>query len=305
LHTNSAAGVIPRLIDLGVSPQILAAALSVSIAQRLVRKVCTKCSEKILANQKEEQIIRDILIEAEKNAKPIGDYGMRSDQEIFITRGRGCAACNQTGYKGRIGIYEAIITDDTIEELLNQKPSEQDVRRVAEKQGLLNMREDGILKVLNGITSFEEIRKVIDLDIKNITQTDSLRHEITHKIEAIDNITPIMAPSNINPSAILNTKSIEISLLVDYLRSLEHQQIINPDDNVGPQIAKIQTTILELLKNSDINALYNPPKETNKTHQKFTRLAEDLSDMHEQQRQNPEIDMSVKLRRVREEIEHH
>ena len=134
LHTNGAAGVIPRLIDLGVSPQILAASLSVSLAQRLVRKVCTACSYQESANEKEKKTIIDVLEEAQKNDKPLSEYGVSVDQEIILTRSKGCEKCNDTGYKGRIGIFEAIITDEHIEELLNKMPSEQEVQKVAEKQ---------------------------------------------------------------------------------------------------------------------------------------------------------------------------
>lgn len=297
LHTNSAAGVIPRLIDLGVSPQILAAALSVSIAQRLVRKVCKDCAIEVEPTPAQEQLIRDILLEAKKNNKPIADYGMSVDQKIMFSKGSGCEICNKTGYKGRIGIYEAIITDDTIEELLNQKPSEQDVRRVAEKQGLLNMREDGVIKILNGTTTLEEIQKVIDLEIKQITQTDVTDIPIS-KPSIIEN-------NQINPEALFNTKSTEISLLIDYLRTLEHQQMIDPEHDISSQINKVQTTVVDLLKHSNAEKVFDKPKNFADTHKKFSRLADDLSDMHQHQQQNPEIDMSEKLRRIREEIEHH
>ena len=295
LHTNSAAGVIPRLIDLGVSPQILAAALSVSIAQRLVRKICKNCSKQSLPNQRQETLIRNILKEALKNNKPLADYGMNIDQKIMLSKGSGCSECNGTGYKGRIGLFEAIITDDTIEELLNKKPSEQDVRRVAEKQGLLNMREDGIIKILNGTTTLEEVEKVIDLEIKQLTTIK----------QSQDSSEKIIDHTNINPQALFTNKSIEISLLIDYLRSLEHQQMINPDHDVSHQINKVQSTILDLLKHTNAEAIFNQSNNFADTHKKFTRIADDLSNMHTQQMQNPNIDMSEKIRRVREEIEQH
>jgi len=295
LHTNSAAGVIPRLIDLGVSPQILAAALSVSIAQRLVRKICKNCIQQTAPTERQENLIRDILKEAIKNKKPLADYGMSIDQKIMLSKGSGCSECNGTGYKGRIGLFEAIITDETIEELLNKKPSEQDVRRVAEKQGLLNMREDGIIKILDGTTTLEEVEKVIDMEIKQQT----INKQTPQSSEKIINNTKI------NPQSMFNTKSIEISLLIDYLRSLEQQQMINSDHDISDQINKVQLTILDLLKHTNAEAIFNKPENFADTHKKFTRLADDLSDMHTQQVHNPNIDMSQKLRRIREEIEHH
>jgi hypothetical protein len=295
LHTNSAAGVIPRLIDLGVSPQILAAALSVSIAQRLVRKICKNCIQQTAPTERQENLIRDILKKAIKNKKPLADYGMSIDQKIMLSKGSGCSECNGTGYKGRIGLFEAIITDETIEELLNKKPSEQDVRRVAEKQGLLNMREDGIIKILDGTTTLEEVEKVIDMEIKQQT----INKQTPQSSEKIINNTKI------NPQSMFNTKSIEISLLIDYLRSLEQQQMINSDHDISDQINKVQLTILDLLKHTNAEAIFNKPENFADTHKKFTRLADDLSDMHTQQVHNPNIDMSQKLRRIREEIEHH
>ncbi|MCI5051419.1 MAG: type II/IV secretion system protein [Candidatus Pacebacteria bacterium] len=305
LHTNSAAGVIPRLIDLGVSPQILAAALSVSIAQRLVRKVCEHCKEEVQPTEKEEATIRDILLEADRNNKNLHDYGLAIDQEIKLFKGRGCEACNGTGYKGRIGLYEAIITDDKIEELLNQKPSEQDVRKVAEKQGLLNMREDGVVKILNGITSLDEVKKVIDLNIKNITQDDSDEDSENNISSKLGKKQTIINTQEINPEAVFNTKSVEISLLIDYLRSLEDRQRIDPEHDISHQIQKVQTTILELLKHSQAEETFNESKDFAKTHKKFKGLADDLEEMHQHQLHNPGIDMSDKIRQIREEIEHH
>lgn len=298
LHTNSAAGVIPRLIDLGISPQILAAALSVSLAQRLVRKICQECKSEVPATSEQEKTIRNILNAAVENAKPLHEYGLSVDQEIMLTRGKGCSHCNNTGYKGRIGIFEAIITDELIEELLGQEPSEQEVRRVAEKQGLLSMREDGIIKILNGTTSFDEVAKVVDLEIKKITKTN--------KEALVDtNHESIIEPTNIHPQALFSNKSLEISLLTDYLKQLEHQQIVNPEKNVADQIKKVQTTILDLLKNSQAPEIFDEEDDFATTHKTFTRLADDLDEMHEHQVHNPHIDMSQKIRRVREEIEHH
>ena len=302
LHTNSAAGVIPRLIDLGVSPQILAAALSVSLAQRLVRKVCQNCKYQESPTPEEEELLRDILKEAVKNGKPIHEYNIAVDQEIMLTRGRGCDVCNGTGYKGRIGLFEAIITDELIEELLGKEPSEQEVRRVAEKQGLLNMREDGVIKILNGSTSLEEVKKVVDLYIKNITKTDV--DDTSHNNETFD-ITPIINTQSMNPQALFNTKSVEISLLIDYLRKLEDEQTLNPEKDIRHNIKLVQTTILDLLKHTQAEDMFDASEDFAETHKTFKRFSDDLSELHEHQKQNPHIDMSQKLRRVREEIENH
>lgn len=298
LHTNSAAGVIPRLIDLGVSPQILAAALSVSLAQRLVRKVCESCKEQYDPSPEDEELLRDILRDAVKNDKPIHEYGLSENQEIKLTRGKGCEKCNGTGYKGRIGIFEAIITDDLIEEILNKSPTEQEVRRIAQKQGLLNMREDGVIKILKGITSLDEVRKVVDLYIKNITKTDNS----TEPMVSAESIIKLDA---MNPEALFNSKSIEISLLVDYLKKLENEQLINPEKDVTPHIHQLRITINDLLKQSNAEDVFDEKENFAQTHKTFSRIVDDLGELHDHATQNPNIDMSQKLRRVREEIEHH
>ena len=251
LHTNSAAGVIPRLIDLGISPQILAASLSVSLAQRLVRKVCEHCKYTEVPNKEEEILIRDILIKAVSNNKPIHEYGIDKNQNILLTRGRGCEQCNNTGYKGRIGLFEVIITDDLVEELLNKKPSEQEVRRVAEKQGLLNIREDGVVKILNGVTSLEEVRKVIDLDIQNITKEETKKKSNTQTIQTTQ--------SFISGS----DKNTEMSLLIDYLRILEQKQTLQPDIDITEKINLIKTTIIDILENT--KAVKHKTQNTNTT----------------------------------------
>jgi type IV pilus assembly protein PilB len=298
LHTNSAAGVIPRLIDLGVSPQILAAALSVSLAQRLVRKVCESCKEQYDPSPEDEELLRDILRDAVKNDKPIHEYGLSENQEIKLTRGKGCEKCNGTGYKGRIGIFEAIITDDLIEEILNKSPTEQEVRRIAQKQGLLNMREDGVIKILKGTTSLDEVRKVVDLYIKNITKTDNS----TEPMVSAESIIKLDA---MNPEALFNSKSIEISLLVDYLKKLENEQLINPEKDVTPHIHQLRITINDLLKQSNAEDVFDEKENFAQTHKTFSRIVDDLGELHDHATQNPNIDMSQKLRRVREEIEHH
>jgi type IV pilus assembly protein PilB len=163
LHTNNAGGVIPRLIDLGVNPKILVSALTLSMAQRLVRKLCPICKTKRDPSIAEETIIRKILTEAVAENKNIGAYGIKVDQKIELYVPVGCDKCN-AGYKGRIGVFEAIYTDENLENLIPSNPSEREIKKVGELQGTLDMKEDGIIKVLNGVTSIEELTSVVDLD---------------------------------------------------------------------------------------------------------------------------------------------
>jgi type IV pilus assembly protein PilB len=158
LHTNSAAGTFPRLIDLGISPKTLISALNIALAQRLVRTLCSSCKTEDTPTDEERKIIEDSL-------NTIFDKtlieGVNS-KKIF--RAKGCLICNGLGYKGRIGIYEAILADQTLEDVLIKNPSEREVRAATKHQGIPTLREDGILKVLKGLTSLDELGRVVDLE---------------------------------------------------------------------------------------------------------------------------------------------
>ena len=162
LHTNNAQGVIPRLIDLEVNPKILVSALTLSIAQRLVRKLCTTCREEQPVTEEERKIIDAIWDQAVSEGKDMASFGVTKDiQKLW--RAKGCEKCNNTGYKGRLGIFEVIKTDEAIEKVITQNLSEREIKKISEKQGYLDMKEDGLVKILQGITDFEEVKSVVDL----------------------------------------------------------------------------------------------------------------------------------------------
>jgi type IV pilus assembly protein PilB len=164
LHTNNAGGVIPRLIDLDVNPKILVSALSLSVAQRLARKLCQVCKEEVKDPiETEKKLIVDILKQAEEQKKPLEKYGLSSSSPIILWKPVGCEKCNFTGYKGRIGIFEAIETDEAIEKIIPTNPSERDIKRTSIPQGMFDMKQDAIVKVLKGVTSLEEVASVVDL----------------------------------------------------------------------------------------------------------------------------------------------
>jgi type II secretory ATPase GspE/PulE/Tfp pilus assembly ATPase PilB-like protein len=164
LHTNNAAGVIPRLIDLGINPKILVSALSLSIAQRLVRKLCQFCKKEKALTKDETSVIKLVMDSIKKEGKSLSNYNINPDAPLKIFASVGCDKCNMTGFKGRIGIFEAIKTDEAIEKIMPENPSEREIKRVASAQGILSMRQDGIVKILNGITSIEEVQSVVDLN---------------------------------------------------------------------------------------------------------------------------------------------
>lgn len=163
LHTNNAAGVIPRLIDLDVNPKTLVSALSLSIAQRLVRKLCENCKKEKEITEDDKKIINKIIETARINGKAIDDYGVDLKAPMKIYKPVGCEHCNKTGYNGRMGIFEAVQTDERIEKIIPENPSEREIKKIACLQGTLDMKEDGIIKVLKGVTSLEEVASVVDL----------------------------------------------------------------------------------------------------------------------------------------------
>jgi len=158
LHTNNAAGTIPRLIDLGINPKIITSALTLSIAQRLVRKLCEVCKEEYEPGPGEKEVITPIL-ESIKKKRP--DLLPASWTKLY--KGKGCKECNGTGYKGRLGIYEAIVMDDQVAKATIENPNEKEIQIAATSQGILDMRQDGILKIVNGKTTLDELGRVVDL----------------------------------------------------------------------------------------------------------------------------------------------
>ncbi len=163
LHTNNAAGTIPRLIDLGVNPKVIASALSLALAQRLVRTLCNQCKQEYDSNEKETRTITNILGEMKVAGKEESMLGHTPQTSYKLFHPVGCVHCGGTGYDNRIGIFEAIMMDAEIEKILITNPSEREIREASKKQGIPYLREDAILKVLEGITSFDEVSRVVDL----------------------------------------------------------------------------------------------------------------------------------------------
>jgi len=150
LHTNDVAGVIPRLGNMGVRPHILAPALRVAIAQRLVRKLCQKCKK---GYKPGKELITKLK---EKLGKHFSKKEIKK-----LHRAKGCSACHGTGYKGRIGIFEIFKVDRKVEDLINKRASSLEImEHVIKDQDMLTMGQDGLLKAIEGITSVEEVERV-------------------------------------------------------------------------------------------------------------------------------------------------
>jgi type II secretory ATPase GspE/PulE/Tfp pilus assembly ATPase PilB-like protein len=163
LHTNSAAGAIPRLLELGVNPKVLSSALSVALAQRLVRKVCSNCKTPYTPIAPEVAIIQNTLETMIANGKGESIPEGFDINNFVLYRGGGCEKCNK-GYKGRLGIYEAVIMDEYLERALGgEYPSEREIKEAVLPQKVLTLKEDAVIKVLKGITTLEEVGKSVDL----------------------------------------------------------------------------------------------------------------------------------------------
>jgi type IV pilus assembly protein PilB len=158
LHTNNAAGTFARLANLNVSRSTFGASINVSMAQRLVRKLCPACREQVALTGEQKNIIEETIATI---------YDTSAYQDIlpaqYIWQAKGCEACGGVGYKGRVGLFEAIVMNDEIEQLVRTDATEHEVERTAEAQGFLNLRQDGVIKVLRGVTDMAELERVIDL----------------------------------------------------------------------------------------------------------------------------------------------
>ncbi|MDP3764739.1 MAG: GspE/PulE family protein [bacterium] len=154
LHTNDAIGAIPRFLDLNAKPKILASALNAVIGQRLVRKLCLSC--KTPATGVDIEKIKKDLAGVPENILP---------KEISVFKNVGCAKCGHSGYKGRIGVYEIVFVSDSLEELVGTNPSHQDILAEAKKNGFITMYQDGLMRVLVGETTLEEIARVTSSNV--------------------------------------------------------------------------------------------------------------------------------------------
>lgn len=155
LHTNSAPGAFPRLIDLGVDSRLIGSSTNLILGQRLVRRLCEKCKEKRPATAEEKKKIMTVL--AGHPAPP----QLGADFDIYVAKG--CEHCAGTGYKGRQGVFEAVKVDEAVEDAVIRDPREHVILEAARPQGIPTMAEDGMEKVIAGITSLDELERVVDL----------------------------------------------------------------------------------------------------------------------------------------------
>lgn len=158
LHTNNAVGVIPRLLDMGAESFLLPPALSLMISQRLVRRLCPDCTVQIAANEMQTQIIDEALSDLPPSAK----NSLTFKKPYTLYTSKGCQTCNNKGYLGRIGIFEALEMSPELAQIIYKKGDSELITQEAKKQGMISLRQDGVLKALNGQTTLEEVIKTTD-----------------------------------------------------------------------------------------------------------------------------------------------
>jgi type II secretory ATPase GspE/PulE/Tfp pilus assembly ATPase PilB-like protein len=147
LHTNDAPSSLTRLIDMGVEPFLISSSIIGIIAQRLVRKICPSCKEAY-----------------KPSAEAIADIGLPVPDGASFYRGKGCKACKNTGYKGRLGIFEMLMLNEKMRDLVLAKVSSNTIKKAAQENGMKTLREDGLEKVLSGVTTIDEVIRVTQLD---------------------------------------------------------------------------------------------------------------------------------------------
>jgi type IV pilus assembly protein PilB len=158
IHTNSAAGAIPRFISMGVKPFLLAPALNAVMGQRLVRRICEKCKKEVKLNGADLKRVQEII---ERMPEKVKQATQKRELKFFM--GSGCAECNKIGYKGQIGIYEILqVTQEIQQMILSGQVTEYDMEAKAISDGMVTMVQDGVLKALDGITSLGEVFRVIE-----------------------------------------------------------------------------------------------------------------------------------------------
>jgi type IV pilus assembly protein PilB len=154
LHTNSAAGALPRMLDMGVESFLLASTVNVVMAQRLVRKICSKCREEYEASPRVFEDVKRVLGPLFAESK----YAKKG--KLTLHKGKGCKACSNTGFVGRTGIFEVMDVTDKITRMILEHKTEREINAQAVEEGMITLVQDGYLKVLEGITTIEEVLRV-------------------------------------------------------------------------------------------------------------------------------------------------
>ena len=164
LHTNDAASAITRLLDLGIEPYLVSSSLIAVLAQRLVRKVCPDCAERRPATHQEQAFLaaETNKREGEAPAEPSESLSLRErpGEGVLLTHGRGCPNCRDTGYRGRVGVFELLMVDNPVRSKIQDRSNASEIRDVGLTRGMQLLRDDGVQKIIQGLTTVEEVSRV-------------------------------------------------------------------------------------------------------------------------------------------------
>jgi type IV pilus assembly protein PilB len=154
IHANNAATVLPRLVEMKIQPFLVASSINVIMSQRLIRRICRRCIYSVELGKKELDAISRYI--------PIRDLLKKPTlSKLRAYRGHGCTVCNHTGYQGRVGIFELLFMDEQVRRLIIEEKSADVIEKAARAGGMVTMLEDGLDKVAQGITTIEEILRVM------------------------------------------------------------------------------------------------------------------------------------------------
>mgnify|MGYP000489445997 CR=1 FL=1 len=151
IHTKSSSQAIPRLLDMGAEPFLLSSTITAIVAQRICRRVCNSCKETYEPTPEVAKDIKDVL----GKVFPLGE-----GEKIILSKGKGCSECNNTGYFGRVGIFEVLPVTEKIARLIIERVAALDIEKAAVEEGMITLKQDGYLKVIEGITTIEEVLRV-------------------------------------------------------------------------------------------------------------------------------------------------
>lgn len=325
LHTNNAAGAIPRLTELGVNARILPDALTVVMAQRMIRRLCEDCKELTNPPEDEKKVLRAIVNNALKNGKDFSDSGITNGNDNFkIYKPVGCEKCDHIGYKGRIGIFEAILVDDKIAEIIATNPSERDIKHGSVHQGIFTMVEDGVAKILAGITTMDEVQSTVDM-VEDLPEGWNQGSDQVVNNESPKSASDFIAPS-IPENPLFNVSDMsfysgsadhetsmhsdgqknmpmqELMALVDYLKLLEREQVINPEVGIKAKVGELKEIIVDLLKRSPLSQwVVTDPAVV--VHDEISSIIKQLESLEEHQSKRPNIGVASQLHDIRNTIE--
>lgn len=327
LHTNNAAGAIPRLIELGVSSKILPDALTVAMAQRMVRTLCEFCKQPAELTPQEDTLLRAIVKNGEVSGKDFTYMGITSTSDFKVYKPVGCEKCDNIGYKGRVGLFEAILIDDKVAEIIATNPTERAIKHGSLHQGIFTMVEDGVSKILSGITTIEEVQGTVDM-VEDLPEGWNKKDEPSVASDYValpeqENKKPpapaIETGSTIEfrPAALSDDGKLiqsdttlsesvlpiqELIMLVDYLKTLEAQQEANPQEGIKQKLTSLKETIINLLIRSDVSKWITCDPAV-AVHSEVEKIVSSLEMLEHHQSRKPNIGVASQLRDIRNTIE--